>query len=308
MKQKISSLPAPQSKWAWLLAARPKTLTAAIVPILAGTLLAFARGIPIAWWIPLVCLFSALCIQIGTNLINDALDYKKGADTSSRIGPVRMTQSGLLTERSVYAGGLAFFALAFLGGIPLMFQGGIPLFIILLLSVGAGYIYTGGPMPLAYAGLGDLFVFIFFGIVATSAVDYLQEGIWHLEALLAGVQIGMLATVLIAINNFRDREGDAKANKLTLAVRFGKKFSRIEITMLLLLPFALNLLWLFYGFNAAALLPFLVFPLAVKLAVEVWSHDPSPIFNKFLGFAALIHFLFGILLSIGFCIIEPFPL
>lgn len=288
-------------KWrAWALATRPKTLTASIIPVVAGTALAYSTGAPIDWTIPVLALLVAFCIQIATNLINDALDFKKGADTAERLGPTRVTQSGLLSSEQVLAAGITLLVLALIFGLPLIFFGGVSIGVLLVVSLICAYIYTGGPFPLAYYGFGDLFVLLFFGLASTTAVFYLQTGFINLLPLLAGLQIGCLATVLIAINNLRDYQGDAKANKRTLAVRFGKRFSRYEITLLLLIPFILSLLWLALGYLSAALLPLLTFPIAIYLAYRISTTEPGKIYNKFLAVAALLHLSFGLLLTVGF--------
>lgn len=284
---------------ALLLAARPKTLTAAVVPVLVGTCLAIAAGATISWLLPASALLSALCIQIGTNLVNDSLDFKKGADTEERIGPARITQQGILSPKQVLGAGFLFFALALLAAVPLMLAGGFPIVAVMIASVICGYLYTGGPYPLAYVGLGDLFVILFFGVVGTAATFYVQTGFIDKMVLLAGVQIGMLATVMIAINNLRDRLGDAKANKMTLAVRFGEGFARFEIALMALGPFALSFLWTAMGYRYAGMVPWVAFPLAWSLVRFIRRTPPGPIYNKFLGFGALLHLMFGILLCVG---------
>ncbi|MEY4616773.1 MAG: hypothetical protein RJB66_1733 [Pseudomonadota bacterium] len=286
----------------WLLAFRPKTLTAAVVPIFVGTTLVVALGYPLKWWISLFALLASLFIQIGTNLINDAMDFKKGADTQERIGPSRITQQGHAKFNTVYSLGLVFFALALALGIPLAVAGGWPIVLIGLLSLMCGYAYTGGPFPLAYRGLGDLFVILFFGIIAVSGLTYLHTKEWHIESLLAGLQVGCLATVLIAINNFRDMDGDIKANKKTLAVRFGATFVRIEIAFLIAISFAINFYWWSEGFKIAAVLSSLAFPIGILVIKNIFTHQPSPLYNKFLAQSALLHLLFGVLLSLGFAI------
>lgn len=284
---------------AWLLAMRPKTLTASLVPVVAATALADAAGAQLSWLIALCSFFAAFCIQVGTNLINDALDFKKGADTETRIGPARVTQMGWLSARQVMTGGLLFLLAALIIGIPLMMQGGPLLVGVLIVSAICGYLYTGGPYPLAYVGLGDLFVLIFFGLVLTAAVFFLQTGYVDVMAVLAGLQIGLLATVMIAVNNLRDLREDAKVNKLTMAARFGKTFSRWEITCLVLLPFILNLGWVVSGFGLAALLSCFSLPIGLQLLRGIWNNEPGRIYNKFLAIAALLHLTFGLLLSLG---------
>lgn len=282
-----------------ILAFRPKTLTTAVVPCVAATALVRAYGLPIDLSIFVYALLSALCIQIGTNLVNDAVDFEKGADTQDRVGPRRITQAGVLSSRQVMAlAGLFFFA-AVLLAIPLVLKGGWPLVVLGLLSILMGYAYTAGPFPLAYLGLGDLFVVIFFGLVAVGGMHYLQAGVLRWEALWLGLQIGFLATVLIAINNLRDHQGDALVGKKTWAVRFGVAFSRGEILFLIAVPFLMNAAWWTLGFTWAALLPLLLLPWAADLIKKIFSTSPGPVYNQFLARAALLHLGFGLLLSLG---------
>lgn len=285
----------------WLEATRPKTLTAAVVPVIVGTALAYGLGHPLRWGISLLALLSALFIQIGTNFINDAIDYKKGADGESRIGPRRVTQSGLMSPKAVLLWGLASFVLASLCAVPLLVQGGWLIFGIGVLSLTCGYAYTGGPFPLAYLGFGELFVLIFFGILAVLGVFFLQTGqALDWRSALSGTQIGLLATALIAINNLRDRRGDLQARKMTLAVRLGLGFGRAEIAFLCLMPFLLGLAWIKAGLFWAGTLPWLVFPLALRISLQVARTEPSPAYNRFLAQSAGLHLAFGFLLSAGY--------
>ncbi|MNT18328.1 1,4-dihydroxy-2-naphthoate octaprenyltransferase [compost metagenome] len=169
-------------------------------------------------------------------------------------------------------------------------------------SVAMGYSYTAGPFPLAYLGLGDLFVILFFGLIAVLGMVFLHGGTWPQEAWILGLQIGFHATVLIAINNLRDVHGDKLVNKKTLAVRMGVPFARFEIAFFAFAPFVLNLYWLLHGFTWAAFLPLLALPLAIKIAKNVFSTEPSPAYNKFLGQSAGLHLVFGLLLALGFLI------
>lgn len=283
----------------WIQAARPKTLTASIVPFLAGTALASAEGFSIHWNLLIFALLSALCIQISTNLINDAFDYAKGTDSHGRLGPLRAIHQGVASLRQVYFLGLTFFALAFLFAIPLITYGGSIIAIILFASMLAGYLYTAGPFPLAYKGLGDLFVLLFFGWVATLAAYWLQSGSLDGKSFLLGTQIGLLCTVLIILNNFRDAASDLKSGKQTLAVRFGPTFTRIEMNLCILLPFALNGLWFSWGYYAAGALPYITLPLGLFLIRAVKKHPPSPLYNQFLALSALLHLSFGLFLAVG---------
>lgn len=283
----------------WLLALRPKTLTAAVAPVLVGTALVHAERYPIIWWVSICAASSAIFIQIGTNLFNDALDFHKGADTEHRVGPKRVTQSGLLSHTRVMIGGGACFLIACLLGVPLVLEGGWPIVAIGIVSLALGYAYTGGPFPLAYKGLGELFVLLFFGIVAVMGTFYLHAHVWAWSALVAGLQIGFLATVLIAVNNFRDAPLDRGAGKRTLAVRFGPKFARWEIAALAFAPFILGLYWWEIGQRSAALWPLVSVPIAGKLVANVWRTEPGAIYNRYLAMSAALHLAFALLFSLG---------
>lgn len=290
--------------YSWILASRPKTLAAGFVPTLVGTAVAFlslknsGHG-KIVILYSILAVLSTLFIQIGTNFINDAIDFKKGADTETRIGPKRVTQSGLLTMKQVLFGGFICFFIAALLALPLVLHGGLPILILGIASLVCGYIYTGGKYPLAYIGLGELFVILFFGLGAVCGVHYIQTGFINTSAVIASLQIGFLATTLIAINNFRDHLNDKKVNKLTMAARFGKKFARIEILCLFVAAYLLNFYWSSQGYFLAGTLPLLSLPLTVKVLQGLFNSEPSPLFNKFLAMAAGIEMIFGIALSIG---------
>jgi 1,4-dihydroxy-2-naphthoate polyprenyltransferase len=285
----------------WLLAARPKTLTASLSPVLLGTGLAAGfADVPLA--LPLVgfALASALCIQVGTNLVNDAQDFEKGADTAERLGPTRVTQSGLLGGRHVMLGAGAFFLLAALLGIPLILAGGIPILVIGALSLVAGYAYTAGPFPLAYLGLGEVFVMLFFGVAAVKGLAYVLtgHGLWP-WAEVAALQVGLQSSALLAVNNCRDIEGDRRVGKRTLAARRGLRFARIEIAALVAAPYLFGLAWLTAGRPWAALLPLATLPIAVRLVRGVWNEPPSRVFNRFLAQTALLQLLFCALAAVG---------
>lgn len=286
----------------WFQAMRPKTLTASIVPFTIGAALAHAIGAPLNWGLLLCALISALFIQVATNLINDAFDVAKGTDNQDRLGPRRVIHLGMATGPQVYALGMLCFLAAFLFGIPLIMDGGLYIALILLLSMLSGYLYTGGPMPLAYVGLGDLFVIIFYGWVATMAGFWLQAGFINVQSFLLGTQVGLLCTSIIAVNNLRDVNTDAKSSKKTLAVRFGQTFVKTEITLLAIVPFILNFFWLYWGYLYTAILPFLTLPMAFLLIVNIWKTYPSKAYNGFLALAALLHLSFGVLMIIGFLV------
>jgi 1,4-dihydroxy-2-naphthoate octaprenyltransferase len=284
---------------ALLLAARPRTLTAALVPVLVGTALAQALGSPLHWWRAILALVGAGAIQIGTNLFNDLLDFRRGADTGDRVGPLRVTQAGLLRPAQVGAAALASFALAFLAGVPLVAVGGVPILALGLLSLVFGYAYTGGPYPLAYHGLGELFVLLFFGLGAVGGTFYLQAGRLTPDVALAGVQVGLLACALLSVNNLRDVVQDARAGKHTLPVVLGRTFGRAEVAGFALGPFVIGLAWLERGRPIAALLPWVALPLALTAVGIVVREEPGPGYNRALARAAGLQLTFGALLSLG---------
>ena len=286
----------------WLIALRPKTLSAAVVPILVATALVYVEGEVVHWWITICALISSLFIQIGTNLVNDVIDFKKGADTATRLGPKRVTQSGLISGKSVMIAALVCFIFAAAFGLPLVFEGGWPIAIVGLLSLFFAYGYTGGPFPLAYLGLGDLFVVIFFGVVAVCGVYYLHLGSVSGSALIAGVQVGLLATVLIAINNLRDRLQDIKVLKKTLAVRFGHNFVLKEILFLNVTAFGLQSYWIVSDQIFAGILPLLVLPMVYRILTGLVENPEGPVYNQFLAQAGGVHMLFGIQISLGFLV------
>lgn len=272
---------------AWILAARPKTLPAAVAPVAAGTLLggkiAGEFHLHLAWW----ALASCMSLQIATNFFNDLIDHKKGADTDKRLGPARMTASGALSPRKILWA--AFFMLLLAAGcaLPLWQARGWPIVALGIPSLYLCYGYTGGPLPLAYRGLGELFVLIFFGWVAVIGSCFLQTGGFELEAVLLGTQIGLLSTALIAINNLRDHEEDAQSGKRTLAVRMGERWAKVEIGFCLLAPVAIGLFWEPFHRPAVAWWPFLTWPLAWGLALGIRRAPPSPLYNRFLALSAL---------------------
>jgi 1,4-dihydroxy-2-naphthoate octaprenyltransferase len=282
-----------------LLAARPKTLTASLVPILVSSCLVRAEGEAWQFWITGLALLGAIFIQIATNLINDSLDFKKGADTETRLGEARITSQRWMSPKAVMGWGVFFLFAALLCGIPLVIHGGLPILLIGLASLFLAYGYTGGPYPLAYKGWGDLFVILFFGVIAVGGVYFLHANSWGSASLVAGLQVGLLATVLIAINNIRDMNQDILVNKRTLAVRLGARWARFEIPVLILGAYLLNFYWAAQGWWAAVLLPLLISPLAWKLTQQVLNTAPSREYNRFLAKASLLHLSFGLLLSAG---------
>lgn len=286
----------------WWMAARPRALVISFVTVGVGNCLAYAMTGEINAVIVFCTLFFSLFIQVGMHYINDALDFKKGVDSSHRIGFPKVTHLGLASPQAMLTGGLICLTISFLLGIPLVLKGGWPLIFLLLICIANGYLYTGGPLPLSYTGLGDLFAFVFFGLVGTVTTYYLQTGYIDHEAFLAGSQVGFLATVMTATNNLRDIRTDAYANKKTMAVRFGITFARLEITTLVLLPFVIGLAWISYGFPFSAFLPWLTLPLGFQTLKAIWITEPSAKYNQFFMSLIVLQVSFSLLLIIGYFI------
>lgn len=289
----------------WLLAARPKTLTAAVVPVVATTALAYSIKGEVLWWIAALALLASLFIQVGTNFVNDVVDFKKGTDSHDRLGPARVTHSRIFTESQVWRGAFVSFALATLCGLPLVIYGGWPILLIGLVSIFFGYAYTGGPFPLSYWGLGDIFVVLFFGLVPCLGLWYLFDGTYFSkEVMILGLQVGLHCAVLIAINNLRDIESDRRAGRRTWPVLFGAGWAKGEIFLLIWVPFVMASYWPSVLREWPAFLPFLALPLAVKLTINIFATAPSSTYNKFLGQAAALHLVFGLLTSVGLILCQ----
>jgi 1,4-dihydroxy-2-naphthoate octaprenyltransferase len=282
----------------WLLAARPKTLAAAVTPVLVGTALARAGSSPIHWPSFIFALLGAVFIQIGTNYVNDALDFKKGADTSARLGPLRVTQAGLLSAEAVLRGAFGCFVVAALCGIPLIVRGGWPIAAIGIASIVAAYAYTGGPYPLAYHGLGEVFVMIFFGFVAVCGSFYLQRLTLDRSAWIGGLAVGSLSVVILAINNLRDLENDRASNKRTLAARFGPRFAYGEIVVFAVLPFVCVAVIAYWRGRWTLMIPLASVILAIALLIRV-ARSRGVALNGCLALAGALEWLFGILYVIG---------
>ena len=288
-----------QNLKAWILAFRPKTLTAAAIPVLATCGLVRAQSENVNWNLVIFALISSFAIQIATNLINDAVDFKKGADHEGRLGPQRITQAGLASAKKVMTMGFVFLGIAIAAGVPLVFQGGWPIVAIGLVSCVMAYAYTAGPFPLAYKGLGDLFVIIFFGLIAVCGMFYVLTGRVDLDSMVLGLQIGFLNTILIAINNLRDIESDRQVGKKTLAVRLGIKLSKVWIIFLIMAPFLLGYYWLAVGKKWLYIIPVLSLPLGVSVLKRIISTEPSALYNQFLARSAAYGIVFTACFYIG---------
>jgi 1,4-dihydroxy-2-naphthoate polyprenyltransferase len=283
---------------AWVLASRPKTLAAAVSPVVMGTALAVrARG-DADWRLALCALLGAVFIQIGTNFVNDALDFRKGADTSERLGPLRVTQAGLLGAETVIRGALICFALAALSGIPLILRGGWPMLVIGITSILAAYAYTGGPYPLAYHGLGELFVLIFFGLVAVGGTYYVLTLQYSQAAFFCGVAAGALSIVLLAINNLRDVASDRVANKRTVAVRIGERGARLEIAVATITPYLAIAAVAWLHRDVRFLLVLLTLPVAMLLVRLVYRSSGAAL-NRCLAMAGGLQWAFSLLFAVG---------
>jgi len=281
----------------WLMAARPATLPAGVLPVLLATALAHgehrARG-DVALWAAL----GAMAIQIGTNLFNDWADFFRGADTAERVGPMRVTQRGLIPPQRVLQAAVATFAAAASCGLFLIPIGGLPIVAVGIVSIAAGVLYTGGPYPLAYHGLGDLFVFIFFGLVATVATYYLHTGTVSSTSVLLGAAVGFFATAILVVNNLRDRHTDARAHKRTLAVRLGAPFSRVQYGVCLLLPYVLAVATAVQNAAWPRLLPLLSLPWVFVLLGRIGRLEGAAL-NPLLGQTARLELGYTVLMALG---------
>jgi 1,4-dihydroxy-2-naphthoate polyprenyltransferase len=275
-------------------------LTAALAPVLLGTAAAHAEG----GFRPgpaIAALLGAVLIQIATNFANDVFDHEKGADTHERLGPTRATQAGLLTPKQVRTGMLVAISLAILPGLYLAIVGGWPVVVIGILSILSGIAYTGGPYPLGYHGLGDLFVLVFFGFVAVCGTAYVQMGSVPALAWIAAIPAGTLATAVLVVNNVRDRNTDAVAGKRTLAVRFGRSAGVIEYATLLSAAYTVPVALVAGGKPAWVLLPLATLPLAARLLRALLTLEGRPL-NAILAGTAKLLLLFAILFSAGLVI------
>lgn len=286
----------------WIKAARPQTLPAAFVPVCVGASLAF-HDQQFLLAPTVVALLCAFLIQIGTNFANDYFDFKKGADTDDRIGFERATAKGLISARSMRNATIITMGIAFLLGLYLVWHAGWAIFWIGIASLIFGILYTGGPFPLGYNGLGDIFVFLFFGIVAVIGTYYVNALEWSNTSFWASLSVGALATNILVVNNLRDVEQDQAAGKNTLGVLLGEQALRWEYLLMLLLALAIPPhFYVQLNFGIVIFLPFLTIPLGIYLLSKVWFEDDKRTFNSLLKQTAQFMTLFGILFSIGIII------
>ncbi|MCW9065661.1 MAG: 1,4-dihydroxy-2-naphthoate polyprenyltransferase [Ignavibacteriaceae bacterium] len=292
MKNKNSKL---QS---WLLASRPKTLLAAVVPVMVGSALAISMK---KFFLPysIIALLCSILIQVGTNFTNDLYDFLKGSDTVKRKGPRRVLASGLISVNEMRTSIILVFGLTFLLGLYLVFSVGILVLWVGLFSISAGIIYTAGPFPLAYNGLGDVFVFIFFGIVGTMGTFYLHTQEISFLSFIVSIPVGALITNILVVNNFRDIEEDREANKKTLAVILGREFSRWQFIILIFISYlTLFSLYFQFDFDFGIFLPFVTIPISLILMKMLYRLKGEEL-NKTLELSAKFAGVYGLCLSIG---------
>lgn len=284
----------------WILAARPQTLPAAFSPVFVGAAIAFHDGL-LRWDSTLIALICAFIIQIGTNFANDYYDFVKGADTQDRKGFRRATASGTISATAMKNAAVISMLIAFLVGLYLVWVGGWPILIIGLLSILFGILYTGGPYPLGYNGLGDIFVFIFFGIVAVMGTYYVNALKWSMESFVAGCAVGALSTNILVVNNLRDIETDRPAGKRTLGVIFGAEALKIEYLLMMLIAFVVvGLLLHLFQAPKWILLSYISAVPAVVLLERIWKEPLPERLNPRLKQTAGLLSLYSILLGIGF--------
>jgi 1,4-dihydroxy-2-naphthoate octaprenyltransferase len=283
----------------WILASRPRTLPAAIAPVLVGTALAASEDkfhvLPF-----LAAMVGSTFIQIGTNLSNDYSDARRGADTEDRLGPVRVTAGGLMPPRHVLAGTYIAFGIAVAAGLYLAAVAGWELLVVGVASILAGVLYTGGPRPYGYEGLGELFVFVFFGIVAVVGSYYVQTEELRWEAFALAVPVGLLSSAILVVNNVRDIDTDRRAGKHTLAVKLGRERARALFTAMVVLSFAAPVVILALGgLTPWLLITLAALPLGVPLIKTVSSRSDGPALNRALAGTGRLLAVFSVLLSAG---------
>jgi 1,4-dihydroxy-2-naphthoate polyprenyltransferase len=281
----------------WVMAARLRTLPAAIAPVLVGTALARTEGTFRAGAF-IAALLGAIFIQVGTNLSNDYSDARRGADTEDRLGPVRVTAGGLVPPRQVLIATYITFGLAVVCGAYLVYVAGPVLLLIGAASILAGVLYTGGPRPYGYEGLGEVFVFLFFGVVAVAGSYFVQTEKVEWEAFALAVPVGLLAAAILVVNNVRDIDTDRRAGKRTLPVKLGRRKARTLYSLMLLVAYV-TLIPVVFPLSAWVLIPWLTLPLAARLARTVRAHVDGPTLNAALAQTGMLQLVFCVLLSAG---------
>ena len=281
----------------WINAARPKTLAASIVPIISAMLILPNQDL-FKSHIFILTITAAIIIQIITNYINDLYDFLSGAD-KERIGPQRMLESGLLSQGEMTIAIKVLFILGIMCGLPLVLHGGWPILIIGLSAFLFAYLYTAGPFPLAYHGLGDIFVFIYFGLISVMGSYYLQTGFIDKNVMWLGISIGAKNVILLAINNIRDYTGDKKCNKNTLVVILGRSFGKLQVLFMIILSY-ISLFYLSIGVDSKVIfyISMISLPLSLNILSDIYSKR-GKILNKTLGKVVMLLCLDTFLLTIG---------
>ena len=283
----------------WLMAARPRTLPVGLAPVLVGTALAGVEDVfhPLRF---VAAVLGALFIQVGSNLSNDYSDARRGADTEERLGPVRVTAGGLVPPRQVLIATYVTFGLAVVCGAYLIAVAGWQLLLVGVASIVAGVLYTGGPRPYGYDGLGELFVFLFFGIVAGVGSYFVQTETLEWEAFALAVPVGLLASAVLVVNNYRDMDTDRRAGKRTLAVRLGRERTRALYAAMVYGAYVLApVTWIFGQLSPWVLLPLLSVPLAAPVVRIVRNRTDGPPLHEALARTGMLELLFCVLLSAG---------
>jgi 1,4-dihydroxy-2-naphthoate polyprenyltransferase len=288
----------PSTAEAWLLAIRPKTLPAAVAGVVVGCAVSAREG-GFAPPIALAALAVALLLQIAANLANDVYDFQRGADTNARVGPVRVTHAGLLSPRQVMGATALTIAAAIAVGLYLVAQGGWPIFLLGLLAVVSAVAYTAGPAPLGYLGLGEAFVFLFFGFAAVAGTAYVQTRTLTPLALMASVPLGAIVSGVLVVNNLRDIDSDRRIGKNTLAVRLGRRFTCWEYALLLHVPFFMAALLALQESRVALLAPLVLLPWAAHLARRIARAPAGAWLNRALASTAKLGLVFAVLLGLG---------
>ena len=293
------------SSWrAWILAARPHTLTIGVNPVLVGCALAWAETGRIDVGLMLLSMLGALLLQTGTNLDNDVSDFERGTDRAGRLGLPRATALGLLSPGQVRTASRACFVVATAIGLVLAWIGGWPIFVAGIASAAAAMAYSGGPRPISYTPFGDFVVWLFFGLVAVTGSYYLQTLAVSPGVLVAATMVGLPASAVLVVNNYRDLDPDRAVGKRTLAVCFGRPFSRCQYAILMLVPFALlPLLGLETRVGASLLVPLLALPTALGLVRRFWHETPGPAFNAILAQTARFQVMFSVLLCVAILLV-----
>ena len=284
------------------MASRPRTLTISTTPVMVGSALAWAAEGKVHWPAVLVALIGSMFIQTGTNIHNDAADFERGGDGPDRIGPARVTASGLLSAATVKRGAYIAFAIAALMGTYLVSVGGWPILVLGLLSIAAGWGYTGGPFPIAYTPFGELFCVLFFGLGGVAGTYFLCTGQISFAAIVAGLALGSLVGAVLLVNNYRDVVSDARVGRQTLPIVVGPTLTIAIFAGLMLIPFALLPL-IGRSLPHGQIWPALIaLPLALAMIYRFSQEPRGPVFNRILVQTAQVEFAFSVLLTIGLCV------